>query len=60
MNEEYQEYKQGLYDAIDGCIGHLSIAVQELGNRREFEYLKHDIQMLLDEARRIKRGLQDE
>ena len=59
-NEVWQEYLQELYDAIDGCTGHLSIALQELGNHREFEDLKHDIQMIFNEAKRIKRGIEDE
>lgn len=58
-DEKIQEYKQCIYDAIDGCVGHLSIALQELGNHREFEYLKHDIQMIFNEAKRIKRGIED-
>ena len=58
-NEVWQEYLQELYDAIDGCVGHLSIAIQELGNHREFEDLKYDIQMIHEEAKRIKRGIEE-
>lgn len=57
INEDYKEYKQGLYEAIEDCESHLLLAVCDLGSYREFEDLKHDIQMLLDVAKGMKREL---
>lgn len=59
-NEDYKEYKQGRYEAIEDCESHLLLAFCGLGSYREFEDLKYDVKMLLDVAKGIKRGIQDD
>lgn len=59
-NEEYQEYKQGLYEAIEDCESHLLLAVQDLGSYREFADLKYDIALILNEAKGMKKRMRDD
>lgn len=54
MNQESEKSLQEKKDSIDGCIGHLTIAIQELSDHWEFKWLKHDLQIALNDAKHLK------